>query len=335
MKEGRATLTPHALAPTLQRLWCRSARQRRLLCVATATPQSRRSSAQRRRRCALPLLRRLKVFSQATATPPLRWHGVGSRLSLNMKPGADGHPGGSWPWRPAVASTGDPPQRCSVLLQTGPRRLARGPLALAPRTSRRTTALLHASHRSICCARVSGLHRQRQGEGASSIQSQRICLMLPWHVTAFRQGGVPWAPEVMLDDAVRAHPGRLRLRRTRCIACSRRLLLRKEWESFSFVIAWRLRVCPERSRSDLVNPTSGPITQTGKSGPERWRSDLVIPTSDVYRDNHNDKGDFLSWPYLGSTPVTLILSGEDTPSSWKAVRTPKDLLWRSGICILG
>ena len=111
-----------------------------------------------------------------------------------------------------------------------PRHLARGPLALAPRTSRRTTALLHASHRSICCARVSGFHRQRrrQGEGASSIQSQRICLMLPWHVTALRQEGVPRAPKVMLDDAVRAHPGRLRLRRTRCIACSRRLLLRKE-----------------------------------------------------------------------------------------------------------
>ena len=134
---------------------------------------------------------RLKVFSQATAMLPLQRHDVGSRLSLNMEPGADGHPGGSWPCRPAVASTGDPPQRSLVLLQTGPRRQARGPLALAPRTSRRTTALLHASHRSICCARVSGLHRQRQGEGASSIQSQRICLMLPWHVTAFRQGGVP------------------------------------------------------------------------------------------------------------------------------------------------
>ena len=142
MKEG--TLTPHAMAPALRRPRCGGARQRRLLCVATATPQSRRSSAQRRRRCAPLLLRRLKVFSQATATPPLRWHDVGSRLSLNMEPGADGHPGGSWPCRPAVASTGDPPQRSSVLLQTRPRRQARGPLALAPRTSRRTTAPLRA-----------------------------------------------------------------------------------------------------------------------------------------------------------------------------------------------
>jgi hypothetical protein len=77
----------------------------------------------------------------------------------------------------------------------------------------------------------SGFHRQRrrQGEGASSIQSQRICLMPCKHVTALRQGGVPRAPEVMLDDAVQARSGRLHLRRrTRCIACSRRLLLRKE-----------------------------------------------------------------------------------------------------------
>ena len=39
--------------------------------------------------------------------------------------------------------------RCLVLLQTGPRHQARGPLALAPRTSRRTTALLHAPCSSI------------------------------------------------------------------------------------------------------------------------------------------------------------------------------------------
>jgi len=34
-------------------------------------------------------LRWLKVFSQATTRTPLRRHGIGSRLSLNMKPGAD------------------------------------------------------------------------------------------------------------------------------------------------------------------------------------------------------------------------------------------------------
>ena len=58
---------------------------------------------------------------------------------------------------------------------------------------------------------ASGGRRRRQG--ASPIQSQRIRLMLLKHMTALRQGVAPRAPEVMLDDAVQAHPGRLRLRR--------------------------------------------------------------------------------------------------------------------------
>jgi len=37
--------------------------------------------------------------------------------------------------------------------------------------------------------------------------------MLLKHMTALRQGMAPQAPEVMLDDAVQAHPGRLRLQR--------------------------------------------------------------------------------------------------------------------------
>ena len=45
------------------------------------------------------------------------------------------------------------------------------------------------------------------GRGATPIQSQRICLMLPKHMTALRQGVVPRAPEVMLDDVVQARPG--------------------------------------------------------------------------------------------------------------------------------
>ena len=38
-------------------------------------------------------------------------------------------------------------------------------------------------------------------------------------------------------------------------------------------------------------------------------SDLVIPTSDVYHDNHNNKGDFLSQFYLGTTLITFIRLG--------------------------
>ena len=76
-------------------------------CCASPLRHLRAGAAahKRRRRSALPPLRRLKVFSQATATLPLRRHGVGSRLSLNMEPEADGHPGGSWPCHRIVSGT--------------------------------------------------------------------------------------------------------------------------------------------------------------------------------------------------------------------------------------
>ena len=67
MKEGRASPTPHAVAQGRQRPRCGGVRQRRLLCVATATPQSRCGNAQRRRCWALPPY-------------------VGSRFSLKQRP---------------------------------------------------------------------------------------------------------------------------------------------------------------------------------------------------------------------------------------------------------
>ena len=152
--------------------------------------------------------RRLKAFSQ---------HGAWSRRPSRMKLAESSYRLRRHP-------------RCLVLLQTGPRRRAPGPLARAPRTSRRTTALLHTPCSSIR-AHIFPLRQGgkpapaaagggrlapgggRRRQGASSIQSQRICLMLPKHMTALRQGVVPRAPEVMLDDAVQAHPGRLHLRR--------------------------------------------------------------------------------------------------------------------------
>ena len=141
--------------------------------------------------------RRLKAFSQHGA-----WSRRPSRRKLTVSSCRLRH-------RP----------RLLVLLQTGPRHQARGPLALAPRTSRRTTTLLHAPCSSIrapiLLRAASGLASggRRRRLGASPIQSQRNCLMPSRHVTALRQGGVPRAPEVMLDDAVQAHPGRLHLRR--------------------------------------------------------------------------------------------------------------------------
>ena len=72
MKRGMAAPTPHVIAPRKQRPRCGGARQRRLLCVATATPQGRHGGARGRR-----LLR---------VAP--RYPSVGSRFSLKQPPGA-------------------------------------------------------------------------------------------------------------------------------------------------------------------------------------------------------------------------------------------------------
>ena len=72
-KEGDTVLpAPQALTPRQQRPRCGGAQHRRLLCVATATPQGRHDGAQGRR-----LLR-----------VALRYPGVSSRFSLKQPPGA-------------------------------------------------------------------------------------------------------------------------------------------------------------------------------------------------------------------------------------------------------
>ena len=72
MEGGTVLPAPQALTPRQQRPRCGGARQWRLLCVATATPQGRHDGAQGRR-----LLR-----------VALRYPGVGSRFSLKQPPGA-------------------------------------------------------------------------------------------------------------------------------------------------------------------------------------------------------------------------------------------------------
>ena len=71
MKSGTASPTPHALAPRQQCPWCGGARQRRLLCVATATPHSRHGGAQGRHLLHVTL----------------RHPSVGSRFSLKQPQG--------------------------------------------------------------------------------------------------------------------------------------------------------------------------------------------------------------------------------------------------------
>ena len=192
MKRGTVSPTPHALTPRQQCPRCGGARQRRLLCVATTTPQSRHGDTQGRR-----LLR-------VTLQRP----GVGSRFSLNQPPG--GPYGGTasaqgflsrWGLEPtAVAREGclspsPSPGSClpwSCCKQASTSATRRGGPVPAPRWSRRTTALLHApcsSKRapvlplrqgvkpaSAHCERPPGWLPTAAGDGwATPIQSQRIC----------------------------------------------------------------------------------------------------------------------------------------------------------------
>ena len=187
-----ASPTPHALAPRRQCPRCGGARQWRLLCVATTTPQSRRGGAQRRR-----LLR-----------VTLRHLSVGSRFSLKQPPGVPC--GGTasaqgflsrWSLEPtAVAREGclspssspgsSLPWSCCRQVSTSIVR--HGGPAPAPRWSRRTTALLHApcsSKRAPVLplrqgVKLASAHRGRPsgwlpaaaGNGrATPIQSQRSC----------------------------------------------------------------------------------------------------------------------------------------------------------------
>ena len=150
MKEGRASPTPHAVALGCQRPRCGGARQQRLLCVATATPQSRRGGAQAEAPlgAAAPTSTQGFLSSNGHASSAVAWR----RLKAFSQHGA-------WSRRPswrklAVSSyrlRHHP--RCLVLLQTGPRQV-RGPLARAPRTSRRNdrpsphSVLVHTSTHS-------------------------------------------------------------------------------------------------------------------------------------------------------------------------------------------
>jgi len=130
MKRGTASPTPHAPTPRRQCPRCCGAWQWRLLCVATATPQSRHGGTQGRR-----LLR-----------ITLRHPSVGSRFPLKQPPG---FPCGSmasvqgflsrWSLEPMAMARGKLTvalspvwlRPLSVLLQTGLdlRREARGPCA--------------------------------------------------------------------------------------------------------------------------------------------------------------------------------------------------------------
>jgi hypothetical protein len=228
MKSGTASPMPHALAPRQQCPRCGGARQRRLLCVATATPQSRHGGAQGRR-----LLR-----------VTLRHLSVGSRFSLKQSPGVPC--GGTasaqcflsrWSQKPmAVAREGclspspssgsSLPWSCCRQASTSATRHG-GPVP-APRRGglcrrrggageRPPFSTLRArpnEHPSFCCARVSswlqltmsghraGFRRQPATTGPLPFKAKEVVLMLSEHETVIVLGRALQAPEVMLDDAV-------------------------------------------------------------------------------------------------------------------------------------
>jgi len=160
-------------------------------------------------------LRRLKVFSQATTRAPLRRHGVGSRLSLNMKPGAD-RCGPGEVYRRLLPRQDRVP--LSVLLQTGSRHQARGPNAstkVEPANDRPSprSVVIQMSTQLVMSDHRAGFRRQTAAAGPLSFKAKEFVHMLSERGTVFVLGRAPQAPEVMLDDAVQAHPGCLRLRR--------------------------------------------------------------------------------------------------------------------------
>jgi len=192
MKSGTASPTLHALAPRQQCPRCGGARQRRLLCVATATPQSRHGGAQGRRLLCITL-RHLSVGSRFSLKQPpgvpcsgtASAQGFLSKWNLELTAVArEGclspfpSPGSSLPWS------------CCRLASTSATR--RGGPVRAPRWSRQMTALLHAPCSSkrapVLPLRLGGkpasARRERPsgwlpsaaGNGrATPIQSQRIC----------------------------------------------------------------------------------------------------------------------------------------------------------------
>ena len=122
-------------------------------------------------------LRQLKVFSQATTRVPLRRHGVGSRLSLNMKPGADRCGSGEVDCRllprqdrvslGAAADRTSPPR-------AGAQRQHQGRADERPPFS---TLRAHPNEHPARDERSSGwLPAANGGSWATPIQSQRICL---------------------------------------------------------------------------------------------------------------------------------------------------------------
>ena len=166
MKRGTVSPTPHALTPRQQCPRCGGARQRRLLCVTTTTPQSRRGGARGQR--LLPVT--------------LRHLSVGSRFSLKQPPGAPC--GGTASARGFLSRWSLEPEGClspspspgaglswGCCRQASTSATRRGGPVPAPRWSRRSTALHHAPCSS---KRAPVLLLRRGGSPASALRERPL-----------------------------------------------------------------------------------------------------------------------------------------------------------------
>ena len=162
MKRGTAPPAPHAPIPKRQYPRCGGARQRRLLCVATTTPQSWHGGAQGRRLLCVTL-RHPSVGSRFSLKQPLEVsrggtasaRGFLSRWSLEPEGclSSSPSPGSSHPW--------------SCCRQASASIARRGGPVPASRRSRRTTALLHAP----CSSKRAPVHPLRYGVRLAPVDS--------------------------------------------------------------------------------------------------------------------------------------------------------------------
>jgi len=187
---GRTAATPamrHHYDTSESARWC-----------AAATPVARRPASSH---C------RLKVSSQATTGGLLRRHGVCSRFPLKMESGAG---------RMSVAFSLAWLRPLLELLQTGVslHHKARGPCAstkMEPANDRPSprSVLVQTSTRPSAAPGCQAGFRQRLAmAGPFPFKAKEVVFMQTKHETVLVQRRALQAPEVMLDDAIQARPGR-------------------------------------------------------------------------------------------------------------------------------
>ena len=121
--------------------------------------------------------------------------------------------------KPTIVSSLARTESLLVLLQTGFRHQGRGPnvsTKVEPANDRLSprSVLIQMSTQLVMSGQRAGFRRQTATAGALPFKAKEFVPMLSERGTILVLGRALRAPEMMLDDAVQAHPGRLRLRRS-------------------------------------------------------------------------------------------------------------------------